>query len=129
MKILLAGGAGFIGTHTAVALIEAGHSVVVADNYCNSCSAAVHRVEKITGKDLPVFKIDVCDRDAVARIFKAHKIDCVIHFAGLKAVGESVKKPLIYYRNNIALDKDSLFPSSDKYLQKKEFTILLNFYS
>jgi UDP-glucose 4-epimerase len=101
MKILLAGGAGFIGTHTAVALIEAGHSVVVADNYCNSCEAAVHRVEKITGKDLPVFKIDVCDRDAVARIFKAHKIDCVIHFAGLKAVGESVEKPLDYYRNNI----------------------------
>ena len=101
MKILLAGGAGYIGTHTAVTLAEAGHDVVIADNFCNSCRKAVDRAEKITGKDFPVFEVDVKDKGAIARIFKAHKIDCVIHFAGLKAVGESVEKPLRYYRNNV----------------------------
>ena len=101
MKILLAGGAGFIGSHTAVELLEAGHDVVVIDNYCNSCPESLKRVREITGKDLTVFEGDVRDTAAVKKVFEEHQIDCVIHFAGLKAVGESVAKPVEYYRNNI----------------------------
>ena len=101
MKILLAGGAGFIGSHTAVELLEAGHDVVVIDNYCNSCPESLKRVREITGKDLTAFEGDVRDTAAVKKVFEEHQIDCVIHFAGLKAVGESVAKPVEYYRNNI----------------------------
>ncbi len=101
MNVLLAGGAGYIGTHTCVELIEAGHSVVIADNFANSCPEAVRRVEEITGTSIPLYEADVCDREAVEKIFSENKIDAVIHFAGLKAVGESVEKPLLYYRNNI----------------------------
>ena len=101
MNVLLAGGAGYIGSHTCVELIEAGHSVVIADNFANSCPEAVKRVEEITGTTIPLYEADVCDKDAVERIFSENKIDAVIHFAGLKAVGESVAKPLLYYRNNI----------------------------
>ena len=101
MNVLLAGGAGYIGTHTCVELIEAGHTVVIADSFANSCPEAVRRVEEITGTTIPLYEADVCDREAVEKIFSENKIDAVIHFAGLKAVGESVEKPLIYYRNNI----------------------------
>ena len=101
MNVLLAGGAGYIGSHTCVELIEAGHSVVVADNFSNSCPEAVRRVEKITGAEIPLYEADVCDKAAVDKIFSENKIDAVIHFAGLKAVGESCEKPLLYYRNNI----------------------------
>ena len=101
MNVLLAGGAGYIGSHTCVELIEAGHSVVIADNFANSCPEAVKRVEEITGTTIPLYEADVCDKDAVESIFSENKIDAVIHFAGLKAVGESVAKPLLYYRNNI----------------------------
>ena len=101
MNVLLAGGAGYIGSHTCVELIEAGHSVVVADNFSNSCPEAVRRVEKITGAEIPLYETDVCDKAAVDKIFSENKIDAVIHFAGLKAVGESCEKPLLYYRNNI----------------------------
>ena len=101
MNVLLAGGAGYIGSHTCVELIEAGHSVVIADNFANSCPEAVRRVEEITGVTIPLYEADVCDRAAVEKIFSENKIDAVIHFAGLKAVGESVEKPLLYYRNNI----------------------------
>ncbi len=101
MNVLLAGGAGYIGSHTCVELIEAGHSVIIADNFANSCPEAVRRVEEITGKKIPLYEADVCDAAAVDRIFSENKIDAVIHFAGLKAVGESVEKPLMYYRNNI----------------------------
>ena len=101
MNVLLAGGAGDIGSHTCVELIEAGHSVVIADNFANSCPEAVKRVEEITGTTIPLYEADVCDKDAVESIFSENKIDAVIHFAGLKAVGESVAKPLLYYRNNI----------------------------
>lgn len=101
MNVLLAGGAGYIGTHTCVELIEAGHSVVIADNYSNSCPEAVKRVEEITGASIPLYEADVCDKEAVRKIFAENKIDAVIHFAGLKAVGESCAKPLLYYRNNI----------------------------
>ena len=101
MNVLLAGGAGYIGSHTCVELIEAGHSVVVADNYSNSCPEAIKRVEEITGAKIPLYEADVCEKDAVRKIFAENKIDAVIHFAGLKAVGESCEKPLLYYRNNI----------------------------
>ena len=101
MNVLLAGGAGYIGTHTCVELINAGHDVVIADNYSNSCPEAVARVEEITGRKIPLYEADVCDKDAVDKIFAENKIDAVIHFAGLKAVGESCEKPVEYYRNNI----------------------------
>jgi len=101
MKILLTGGAGYIGSHTAIELDNAGHEVVIVDNLINSKEEAVKRVEKIIGKNIPFIKADVRDREAMDKIFKAHKIDAVIHFAGLKAVGESCVKPLEYYENNM----------------------------
>lgn len=99
--ILLAGGAGYIGSHTAVELLNSGYNVVVVDNYANSCPESLKRVEKITGKTLKAYEADVKDKDALKKIFTENKIDAVIHFAGLKAVGESVLKPVEYYRNNI----------------------------
>ena len=101
MNVLLAGGAGYIGTHTCVELINAGHTVVIADNFSNSCPEAVKRTEELTKTKIPLYEADVCDRASVEKIFAENKIDAVIHFAGLKAVGESVEKPLLYYRNNI----------------------------
>lgn len=101
MKILLTGGAGYIGSHTAIELDKAGHEVVVVDNLVNSKEEAMRRVDKIIGKAIPFYKEDVRDREAMDRIFKENKIDAVIHFAGLKAVGESVAKPLEYYENNM----------------------------
>ena len=101
MNILLAGGAGYIGSHTAVELLTAGYDVVIVDNYCNSCAEAVNRVEEVSGKKVVSYEADVKDKVAMAKIFAENKIDCVIHFAGLKAVGESVQKPIEYYRNNI----------------------------
>lgn len=101
MKVLLTGGAGYIGSHTCVELIQAGHTPVIADNYDNSCPEAVRRVEEITGSEIPVYEIDVCEYDAVDKMFSENSFDAVIHFAGLKAVGESCSVPLRYYRNNI----------------------------
>ena len=101
MLVLLAGGAGYIGSHTAVQLLEAGHDVVIVDNYSNSSPEAVKRIAEITGRPVRAYEADVKDRDAVSRIMQENSIDCVIHFAGLKAVGESVRKPIEYYRNNI----------------------------
>lgn len=101
MRVLLAGGAGFIGSHTAVSLIEAGHEVVIVDNYSNSCEEAINRVEKLTNTSIHHYEADVKDKKAMDEIFNKEQIDCVIHFAGLKAVGESVQKPIEYYRNNI----------------------------
>ena len=101
MKILVTGGAGYIGSHTCVELLAKGHEVVVIDNFDNSSPLSVERVEKITGKKVGLYKADVRDRKALDTIFTAHKIDCVIHFAGLKAVGESCVKPLEYYDNNL----------------------------
>lgn len=102
MKILVTGGAGFIGSHTCVELLNAGYDVVVVDNLCNSSEKSLERVEKITGKKVTFYKADILDKEALDRIFDAEKIDAVIHFAGLKAVGESVQKPLEYYQNNIS---------------------------
>ena len=99
--ILLAGGAGYIGSHTAVELLNAGYEVIVADNYSNSSPEAIRRVEKITNKTVKLYQVDVRDNNKLSEIFSNHKIDAVIHFAGLKAVGESVEKPIMYYRNNI----------------------------
>ena len=101
MKTLLTGGAGYIGSHTAVAMLEAGHDVAVVDNYYNSSPEAIRRVEKITGKSVTLYEADVADKEAMSKILKAEMPDCIIHFAGLKAVGESVEKPTAYYRNNI----------------------------
>ncbi|MBR2109126.1 MAG: UDP-glucose 4-epimerase GalE [Ruminococcus sp.] len=101
MKVLLTGGAGYIGSHTCVELIGAGHSPVIADNFDNSCPEAVKRVEEITGVKIPVYEIDVMDYDAVDKMFSENDFDAVIHFAGLKAVGESCDVPIRYYRNNI----------------------------
>ena len=99
--ILLAGGAGYIGSHTAVELINAGYDVIVADNYANSSPESIARVEKITGKKIALYEADVSNAADMEKIFSKEHIDAVIHFAGLKAVGESVQKPLLYYRNNI----------------------------
>ena len=101
MKILLTGGAGFIGSHTCVELINAGHDPVIVDNYVNSSPESIRRIEQIVGRPVPHYEADVADRAALSRIFDEHAFDCVIHFAGLKAVGESVAQPLRYYRNNL----------------------------
>ncbi len=101
MVILVTGGSGFIGSHTTIELINAGHSVVVVDNLSNSSAEAVRRVEQITGKSVQFFNADIRDRDSLDRIFSDYSFDCCIHFAGLKAVGESVAKPWEYYDNNI----------------------------
>lgn len=101
MNILLTGGAGYIGSHTAVALLDAGHAVAVLDNYSNSSPEAIRRVEQITGKSVNLYEADAADKSVVMDILKKEMPDCIIHFAGLKAVGESVEKPVEYYRNNI----------------------------
>lgn len=101
MNILVTGGAGYIGSHTCVALLEAGHTVVVADNLCNSKFETIYKVEQITNKEIIFYQIDVTNEAEVDNIFANHDFDGVIHFAGLKAVGESVEKPLAYYYNNI----------------------------
>ena len=100
-KILVTGGAGYIGSHTAVELLEAGYEVVIVDNFYNSKPEAIANIKKITNKDFDFYEGDVRDKDILRVIFNEHKIDAVIHFAGYKAVGESVEKPLMYYRNNI----------------------------
>ena len=102
MKILVTGGAGYIGSHTCVELLNAGYDVVVVDNLYNASPKALDRVKEITGKDLTFYEADIRDREALEAIFAKENVDAVIHFAGLKAVGESVVKPLEYYENNIA---------------------------
>ena len=101
MKILVTGGAGYIGSHTAVELLENGHEVLVMDNLCNSKYESIERVQKITGKQVTFYQTDMLDTEGMRQIFREHKIDAVIHFAGLKAVGESVHMPVKYYHNNI----------------------------
>lgn len=102
MRILVTGGAGYIGSHTCVELLESGYEVVVVDNLYNASAKSLDRIREITGKELAFYKADIQDAEAMNDIFEKESIDCVIHFAGLKAVGESVAKPLEYYQNNIA---------------------------
>lgn len=102
MAILVTGGAGYIGSHTVVELQQAGYEVVVLDNLCNSSEKSLERVERITGKKVSFYRADILDRDVLQDIFSKERIDSCIHFAGLKAVGESVAKPWEYYQNNIA---------------------------
>lgn len=99
--VLLAGGAGYIASHTAIELIEAGYDVVSADCYYNSKPEVFNRIEKITGVRVKNYDIDVCDMEALDKVFAENKIDAVVHFAGYKAVGESVEKPMMYYQNNL----------------------------
>ena len=102
MKILLTGGLGFIGSHTAVQLLENGHEVVIADNLSNSKIEVIEKIKKITGKDVGFYQIDVCDENALEKLFAENEdLYGVIHFAGYKAVGESVREPLMYYENNL----------------------------
>ena len=101
MTVLLTGGAGYIGSHTAVELLSAGHDVIIADNYANSSPIVAQRITRITGKPVKCYEADAADPAALERIFQENAIDSVIHFAGLKAVGESVRLPLDYYRNNL----------------------------
>ncbi len=102
MSILITGGAGFIGSHTAVEFLNAGYDIVIADNYCNSSPVALERIKEITGKDFRAYEVDLCDKAALEKVFAENPdIDSAIHFAGLKAVGESVAKPGLYYYNNL----------------------------
>lgn len=101
MKILVTGGAGYIGSHTCVELLEAGFEIIIVDNLVNSSKEAIKRIEKITNKKVIFYQLDLCDKMFLENVFKENKIDGVIHFAGLKAVGESVELPLKYYQNNL----------------------------
>ena len=101
MAILITGGAGYIGTHTCIELLNLGEDIVVIDNFSNSKPRAVELVKEITGRDFPFYEIDIIDENALDKVFTENKIESVIHFAGLKAVGESVQKPIAYYYNNI----------------------------
>ena len=101
MKVLLAGGAGYIGSHTAIEIAKLGHEIVIADDFSNSKPEAVNRIKKIIGKEFPFYEIDIADKAKLRALFEAEKPEAVIHFAGYKAVGESVAKPVAYYRNNI----------------------------
>lgn len=101
MAILITGGCGYIGSHTCLEMLAAGYDIVVLDNYYNAKPEALHRVQALAGKSFPFYECDIRDADGLRRIFRENQIDAVIHFAGLKAVGESVKKPLAYYDNNV----------------------------
>lgn len=101
MKVLVTGGIGYIGSHTCVELLDAGYDVIVIDNLSNSKIDVLDKIKKITNKEVKFYKGDCCDKEILKRIFSENKIDAVIHFAGYKAVGESVEKPLMYYRNNL----------------------------
>lgn len=101
MKILVTGGTGYIGSHTVIELLEAKHEVVIVDNFYNSKPDVLDKIKAITNQDVTFYEIDLCDKKATEKIFEEHKLDAVIHFAGYKAVGESVAKPLMYYNNNL----------------------------
>jgi len=101
MQVLVTGGAGYIGSHTCIELLTAGHQIIIVDNLCNSKMSVLERIKKISGHDVTFYNLDVRDKAALSAVFKQHKIDAVIHFAGLKSVGESVSMPLEYYNNNV----------------------------
>ena len=101
MNVLLTGGAGYIGSHIAVELLKAGHNVIIVDSFINSCSEVINRIKKISCKDIKLYVLDIKEKGLLRRVFGENHIDCVIHLAGLKAVGESINNPLIYYRNKL----------------------------
>ena len=101
MNVLLNGGAGYIGSHIAVELLKVGHNVIVVDSFINSCSEVINRIKKISCKDIKLYVLDIKEKGLLRRVYGENHIDCVIHLAGLKDVGESINNPLIYYRNNI----------------------------
>ncbi len=101
MKVLVTGGTGFIGSHTVVELLNANYEVIIVDNFSNSKKEVLSKIKELSDKDFKFYEIDLCDKEKLNDVFKENQIDAVIHFAGYKAVGESVKKPLMYYRNNI----------------------------
>ena len=101
MKVLVTGGAGYIGSHTCVELLAQGHEVIIFDNFYNSSPDVIEKIEQISGKSVKLVEADMCDYPAVDKTFAENEIDCIIHFAGLKAVGESVQKPVFYYDTNI----------------------------
>lgn len=101
MKILVTGGCGYIGSHTCCELLDNNYEVIIADNLCNSKKSIIEDIKKITNKDILFYEVDLCDKESLEKIFIENKIDAVIHFAGLKAVGESVSKPIMYYQNNL----------------------------
>ena len=118
MNVLVTGGAGYIGSHTCIELIHAGHTPIVVDNLCNSNPKSLERVQEIVGQNIAFIKGDVCDEALMEQVFSKYAIDCVIHFAGLKAVGESVSMPLDYYRNNL-VSTMALCSVMDKHNVKK----------
>ena len=124
MRILVTGGAGFIGSHTCVELIRSGFEVVVVDNLCNSSRASINRIEKMLNCKIPFYRIDVRNKNELIKIFDAYKFNGVIHFAGLKAVGDSVKNPAEYYDNNV-LGTFALLDVMDKASCKSSFLVLL----
>ena len=124
MSILLTGGAGYIGSHTAVELLNAGYSVVIADDFSNSSPEVIKRVEEITKKTVSVYRVDVADKAAMRDLFSHETIEAVIHFAGFKAVGESVKKPMMYYRNNLDTTLTLLECMKEFYYQKPALVLL-----
>ena len=101
MSILVTGGAGFIGSHTVVELLEKGEKIIIVDNFCNSSPEVLNKIKQITNKDFKFYEVDLLDEENLEKVFKENNIESVIHFAGLKAVGESVAKPIEYYHNNI----------------------------
>ena len=101
MSILVTGGAGFIGSHTVVELLEAGEEIIIVDNFCNSSPEVLNKIKQITNKDFKFYEVDLLDEESLEKVFKENNIESVIHFAALKAVGESVAKPLEYYHNNV----------------------------
>ena len=118
MTVLITGGAGFIGSHTMVEFLEAGHDLVVVDNFCNSKPTSLERAKQITGKDFKFYEVDLTDYDAFEKVFKENKIEGAVHFAGLKAVGESVAQPIRYYENNL-MSTLNLCKLMSKYNAKK----------
>ncbi|MDU6807974.1 MAG: UDP-glucose 4-epimerase GalE [Clostridium sp.] len=102
MSILVTGGAGYIGSHTSIELLQAGYDIVIVDNFCNSKPESLNRIEELTGKKPKFYEVDILDRKGLNKVFDENNIEAVIHFAGLKAVGESVEKPIEYYENNIS---------------------------
>ncbi|MDB2106227.1 UDP-glucose 4-epimerase GalE [Clostridium paraputrificum] len=102
MSILVTGGAGYIGSHTSIELLQAGYDIVIVDNFCNSKPESLNRIEELTGKKPKFYEVDILDREGLNKVFEENNIEAVIHFAGLKAVGESVEKPIEYYENNIS---------------------------